>query len=244
MEIRGKVVLVTGGARRVGKAISLGIGQLGAHVAIHYHGSKQGAHEALAAIEAAGSKGCVIPGDFSSLADIRRVVDTCISELGGLDILINNAAVFFKTPVFTTHENEWDRLFALNLKAPYFCSSYAAAHMRKHGSGKIISIADTSANNPWPDYIPYCTSKAGLIAMTKGLAKALAPEIQVNAVASGTVLMAENATAEHTQKIAAATLLKRIGSPADIVRAIKFLVEDGDYVTGEILTVDGGRHLA
>ncbi len=245
MELAGKAVLVTGGAQRVGQAISLGLARAGAQVAIHYHNSREDAEKTLAQVKSENGSGCLVHGDLSSIADVRNVVDTCASTLGGLDVLVNNAALYLKTPPFETSEEDWDRLFGINLKAPYFCSVHAVRQMREQGQGgKIINVADVSAYSPWPDYVPYCTTKAGLIAMTKGLAKAFAPDILVNAVASGTVLMSDGASTDYTAHIAAETLLKRIGSPQDIVNAVLFLIEGGDYITGEILAVDGGRQIS
>jgi NAD(P)-dependent dehydrogenase (short-subunit alcohol dehydrogenase family) len=143
-----------------------------------------------------------------------------------------------------TTEEDWDTLFDVNLKAAYFCAKSAAAIMLKQKSGKIINIADVSAYSPWPDYIPYCTTKAGIIAMTKGLAKRLAPDIQVNAIAAGTVLLDEAASDTYQRIIESETLLKRIGSPQDIVRTVLFLLGETDYITGAIIPVDGGKLIA
>lgn len=245
MDLADKVVLVTGGARRVGRAVSLGLARAGARVAIHYCSSRNDAVVTLDEVKRNGGSGCVVGGDFSAISEIKKVVDCCVAELGRIDILVNNAATYFKTAVLDTTEEDWDKLLDLNLKAPYFCSAHAARYMLKNGSGgRIINLADVSAYSPWPDYIPYCTSKAGLIALTKGLSKALAPDILVNAVASGTVLMSDSASADYTTAVADKTLLKRIGSPQDIVKAVLFLIEGGDYITGEILAVDGGRRLS
>ncbi|MFQ5648438.1 MAG: SDR family NAD(P)-dependent oxidoreductase [bacterium] len=243
MDLSGKVVLVTGGAHRVGQAISLGLAKKGAKVAIHYNQSADGAHETLARIRAAGQEAFLIQGDLSHFHQIERVLEACYEEFKRIDVLINNAALYFKTPVLDTTEEQWDELFAVNLKAAYFCATLAARHMLEQNAGKIINITDVAGILPWPDFIPYCTTKAGLIAITKGLAKALAPQIQVNAVASGTVLMAENASQADKEAIRQATLLKRIGSPRDVLSTILFLIQGSDYITGEVIAVDGGRLL-
>ncbi|MCG8608635.1 SDR family oxidoreductase [bacterium] len=243
MEIRGKVALVTGGAVRLGQAISFGLAKEGVKVAVHYHHSTQAAEETVAGIESLGGRAVAVKGDFRRVSEIESVVQNVVRLLGGLDILINNAADYFQTPLGQTDENQWDRLLDLNLKAPYFCAQAAADVMTRQKGGKIINISDVAAISPWPDFIPYCASKAGLISVTKGLAKALAPDIQVNTIASGTVLMQDDAPSNYRTKIAEQTLLKRIGSPADIVKAIIFLLRDGDYITGEVLGVDGGRLL-
>jgi len=244
MQTQDKVILVTGGAHRVGRTLSRGLAEHGAKVAIHYRASVAEAQATQADIQDSGHTAELIQGDFSSIDDVRKVVDTCVETFGRLDVLINNAAVYFETPLASVSPEEWDKLFAVNLRAPFFCAQAAAKYMQKQGSGKIINIADVSAYSPWPDYIPYCTTKAGLIALTKGLAKALAPAIQVNAIASGTVLMTEDATETQVRQIKESTLLQRIGSPQDILNTILFLLEGSDYITGEVIAVDGGSQLA
>ncbi|MFQ5770280.1 MAG: SDR family NAD(P)-dependent oxidoreductase, partial [bacterium] len=134
-------------------------------------------------------------------------------------------------------------LLNINLKAPFFCAQYVAKYMKKQKIGKIINLADVAGISPWPGYIPYCASKAGLIAITKGLAKTLAPKIQVNAIASGTVLLQEDTTKEFENEIKNLSLLKKIGTPADIVNTVVFLIKGSDFITGEVITVDGGRLL-
>lgn len=240
MELKNRVALITGGARRVGKEISTTLAAKGVRVAIHYHSSEDESNSVVTSLRDAGHDVTAIPGDFLKLSDVERVVEKTFSHYGRIDFLINNAALYYPTPVGSTREDEWDSLIAINLKAPYFCAQAVSKHFRRAGSGKIINIADVSAFSPWPDFITYCVSKAGLISMTKGLAKALAPDIQVNAIASGTVLMGEEAGAAETKAIAAATLLKRIGSPADIANTVSFLLESGDYITGAVIPVDGG----
>ncbi len=243
MRLAGKVALVTGGAKRVGRAISLGLAEVGAKVAIHYYHSEDGAQETLAAVKAVGGEGFLIRGDFSQVDTIRSTVKKCAEHYGGVDVLINNAAVYSKTPLAETTEDAWDALFTVNLKAPFFCSQAAAKIMKARGSGKIVNIADVAGIVPWPEFIPYSASKAGLLSLTKGLAVALAPEIQVNAVASGTVLMAEAASTAYHKEISEATLLKRIGEPADIVNTVLFLLTGSDYITGAVIPVDGGKLL-
>jgi NAD(P)-dependent dehydrogenase (short-subunit alcohol dehydrogenase family) len=171
------------------------------------------------------------------------MLESCRQHFGRIDILINNAAAYFKTPLLNATEEDWDRLIDVNLKAPFFCAKLAAGYMKEQGSGQIINISDVAAYNPWVDYLPYCISKAGVATLTRGLAKELAPEIQVNAVAPGTVLMSEDASEDYTSAIRERTLLKRIGQPRDIANTILFLLEGSDYITGAVIPVDGGSSL-
>ena len=244
MDIEGKVALVTGGAVRVGKAISLGLAREGASVALHYNRSQNEALRTVSEIESFGAKAVALEGDFLSVEQIERVVNACLETFGRIDILVNNAAVYFKTRFGQTQEGEWDALVNVNLKAPFFCAQLASQTMLEQKRGKIINITDIAGIAPWPDYIPYCTSKSGLIALTKGLAKALAPHIQVNAIASGTVLFQEETQKPSQAELIDQTLLKRVGNPQDIVNTVIFLVQGSDFITGEVIAVDGGRLLA
>jgi NAD(P)-dependent dehydrogenase (short-subunit alcohol dehydrogenase family) len=240
MELKNKVALVTGGAIRVGKAIALGLAKEGAKVAIHYHRSKQEAEKTLAEINAMGGSGWLVAGDFSRVADIENVAAACFQKFNRIDILINNAAIYFPTPFGETTERQWDELMKINLKAPFFCAQAVAKIMKQ---GKIINIADVAGIDPWPGFLPYSISKAGLIALTRGLAKTLAPDIQVNAIAAGTVLLQDNATAEYKKEIEELSLLKKVGSPDDIVSTVLYLLQGSDFLTGAVIPVDGGRLL-
>lgn len=242
MEIPGKVALVTGAGRRVGKAIALALAQEGTRIGLHYNSSQKLAKEVELEIEELGGEACLLQGDFSKLDAVKNVVSRCHEHFGQLDILINNAAVYYKTPLTQVTEQEWDQFLDINLKAPFFCAKFAAEVMQ--AGGKIVNITDVSGFTPWADYLPYCVSKAGLISATKGLAKALAPNIQVNGIAPGTVLLEENASEAHAQAIKKGTLLGEIGSPKDIADTVVFLLKAGDYITGEVISVDGGSRLA
>lgn len=244
MELNNKVALVSGGAMRVGKAITIGLAKAGAIVAIHYHRSKDEAEKTFSEVKKAGGTGMLIRGDFTRVSEIEKVVAACYREFERIDVLINNAAIYYRTPLGETSEQQWDELLTVNLKAPFFCSQAVAKIMKQQKQGKIINIADVAGIDPWPGYLPYCASKAGLIALTKGLAKALAPEIQVNAIASGTVLLQPDATAEYRKEIEGLSLLKRVGSPEDIVNTVLYLLQGSDFLTGAVIPVDGGRLLA
>jgi NAD(P)-dependent dehydrogenase (short-subunit alcohol dehydrogenase family) len=241
MEIAGKGALVTGAAKRIGRAIALALAERGADVVVHYHRSEAAAHETACAIEALGVRALVLPADLANVREIERLIERAADFLGRLDILVNNASVFFRTPFGSTTEEEWDVHLDVNLKAPFFCAQYAARIMQKQGGGKIINIADWAGFRPYVGYIPYCISKAGVIALTQVLARTLAPTILVNAVAPGPVLLPEEYGEEEVRAILAGTPLKRLGAPEDVVRAVLFLIEGSDFITGHTLVVDGGR---
>lgn len=243
MDLTDKVALVTGGAVRVGRAIALGLAKEGVKIGLHYNQSFEKAKQTKSEIESLGGEALLVQGDFSKVAQIDNVVNRCCQQFHRIDILINNAAIYFKTPLGETSEEQWDRFLDINLKGPFFCAQYVSEVMKKQESGKIVNIADVAGISPWPCFIPYSCSKAGVISMTKGLAKALAPNIQVNAIASGTVLIQEDPTGKLEKEVKELTLLKRIGKPEDIVNTVVYLLKGSDFITGEVITVDGGRHL-
>lgn len=243
MQLNNKVALVTGGAVRVGRAIALALAAEGMNVGVHYHLSEARAREVKREIEAMGREALLLQGDFAKVDDIRDVVERCAEHFKRLDVLINNAAIYYHTPLEETTEEQWDDLLRINLKAPFFCAQAASRWMRKQGAGKIVNIADVSGFVPWPGYIPYCASKAGVISITRSLAMALAPEIQVNAVAPGTVLARDDATPEEIEELKKLSLLQKIGTPADVANAVIFLLKGSDFVTGSVIAVDGGHLL-
>jgi pteridine reductase len=215
----------------------------GATVYCHYHSSQNAALELQKELSDSADRLHLIRGDLNSVRFAQEMVDRVIDETGQMDVLINNAAIFFKTPLGSVSEEEWDRLFQLNLKIPFFCAQRAGLYMKKHGQGKIINIGDPSGSNPWPSFIPYGLTKGGIIAMTKGLAKALAPQVQVNCINPGPVLFPEHYNEEDRERALKKTLLKREGSPEDISRTVRFVLEGSDYITGAIINVDGGRSI-
>lgn len=243
MKLKGKTVLVTGAGRRVGRSIALALADRGAQVAIHYNHSKKEAQTVVKEIEKRGGAAQAVQGDLAKGGDCERIVQETVKVFGRLDVLVNNAAVFFKTPLFEVTEKDWDRTLDSNLKGSFFCAQAAAKVMQKEG-GKIINFADWSGFRPYVDYLPYCISKAGVIAMTKGLAKTLAPKIEVNAIAPGPILLPEDLDPVEEEEISQNTPLKKTGSPQDIVNAILFLIEGTDFMTGATIVVDGGRLIA
>lgn len=237
-----KRALVTGGAVRIGRAIALALGADGWRVAVHFRSSELRALEVVDLLEGSGAGGVALRADLSDPAEICRLMRDVESELGGLELLVNSAAAFPRHDPLTVSADEWNALFDLNLRAPFLCAREAAKLMEESG-GSIINIADTGADEAWPGYVPYVASKAGLVSITRGLARAFAPSIRVNGVAPGPVLLPpdENSTA-HRQAAAGRTVLGRVGTPEDVADAVLYLA-GAHYVTGEIIRVDGGQHL-
>jgi len=242
MDLDGKVAIVTGAGVRIGRAIALALAERGAELVIHYRESKRDAHAVLAEIKHLGGKPVAVQGDLANPADIARLVETALRAFNRIEILVNSAAIFFRTPFLSLTESDWDRVMAVNLKAPFLLSRAVGEIMFRQGHGKIINLADIAATKVWADYIPYSISKAGIVALTIGLAKALAPAVQVNAVAPGTVLLPDSSSPEEHDSALRRVPLKRLGAPEDVVRAVLYLL-DSDFVTGEVLTVDGGQRL-
>jgi pteridine reductase len=240
----GKIALVTGAARRVGKAIALALADRGAHVVITYNHSGAEAQATLGEIEARGAQGLALQGNITRSGDVDGIVRQVIDRFGRIDILVNNASNYYKTPFETLTEEQWDDLVGTNLKGTFLVCKRVGDEMLKTGGGKIINLADWAGFRPYKDYLPYCVAKAGVIALTTALAKTLAPQIQVNAVAPGPVLLPEDFSDALRQAVVQATPLKRIGTPDDIAQTVVFLVEGSDFITGAIVPVDGGRLIA
>ncbi len=242
MDIEGKVALVTGAAKRLGRSIALALAERGAELVVHYHTSEREAQEVLAAAKRLGGKPVAVRADLSVSPEIAAMVESAMRAFGRIDILVNSAAIFYRTPFSATAEADWDRFLTVNLKAPFLLCRQIGEIMCRHGRGKIINVADIAGTRVWAEFIPYSVSKAGLLALTTGLAKALAPAVQVNAIAPGTVLLPDDTAPDERARAARRVPLRRLGSPADIARAAVYLAES-DFVTGEILTVDGGQRL-
>ena len=238
-ELTGKVALVTGGAVRVGLEIARALADAGADVAIGYRRSAAEARGAVRDLEARGVRAAALRADVARPREARALVTAAVKRLGRLDILVNNAALFFRTPVLTTTIVQFDRLLAVNLRAPFFLSQAAARAMGRRG-GRIINIADVGAVRAWAGYVPYGISKAGVLMLTRGLAAALAPRIQVNAVAPGVVLLPEGFPRVSGRRLTAGIPMGRHGRPADVAQAVRFFATCSDYITGQVLFVDGG----
>jgi NAD(P)-dependent dehydrogenase (short-subunit alcohol dehydrogenase family) len=241
MELADRVALVTGGARRVGRSLALALANGGADVVVNYHRSEADARRTVEDIRALGRRAVALRADVASRQDVAALIDGVAAEFGRLDVVVNSAALFRSTPFLAIDEKDWDRVLAVNLKGPFLVTQAAAALLAVH-EGLVVNIADLSALQPWPGFAHHSVSKAGLAQLTKVAARALAPRVRVNCIAPGTVLPPEDYTQEQIADLRERTALKRLGSPADVVRALLFLVES-DFVTGEIVVVDGGRSL-
>ena len=242
MDLKGKVALVTGSAHRVGKHIALVLATEGCHLAIHYHGSKEKAFTTVEEIQDLGVRAHAFQANLSQYEDILNLFHQIDQSYGGMDILINSAAILKKGDLLQVDIQEWNQIMSLNLKGAFFCLQQAAIRMQSRGGGAIVNISDIIGRRPWAHYPVHSISKAGIEMLTKVAAIELAPEIRVNAVAPGLILPPEGMQSQRWQELADTTLLKRPGSPEDVTKAILFLLKN-DYITGETLVVDGGMKL-
>lgn len=242
MELKGKVALVTGAAKRLGRAIALALGEQGCHVAVHYRSSEQEAMETVATLQSMGVHASPFRADLTDEEQVLAMMQQVKTTFGRLDILVNSAAIFARTPLEQLDAATWRTFMDANLTSVFLCCRYAADLLREGEGGVIVNISDTAALKPWTAFLPYCVSKAGVIALTLGLAKALAPKVRVNCVALGTVLPSDEFGEQWRQEISAKTLLQRLGTPQEVAQAVLFCLTC-DYLTGAIIPLDGGRHL-
>jgi pteridine reductase len=241
VELTGRAALVTGAGRRLGQAIAVGLARAGCDVAVHFHRSEAGAAETAAAVAAAGRRTALVRGDLADAGIARNLAPRVAESLGGrLDVVVSSAAVMVRQPVEQITPQSWDETLDLNLRGAFFVAQGAIPFLRA-ARGKIVFLADVAAFEPWPNYLPHGVSKAGLVLLTRTLARALAPEIAVNAVAPGPVLLPEDWDQDTHARFAQSTPLARLGHPDDVVAAVRFLLEGTDFVTGTTLVVDGGR---
>jgi len=238
------VMLVTGGAKRVGAAICRRLHAAGAQVAVHYHSSAQ---QALALQDELNrlrpKSAAAFQADLLDLDALPKLVHKVIKKFGQLDALVNNASSFYATPLAEVDEQQWHDLLGTNLRAPLFLAQAAADELRRR-HGAIVNIADIHAERPMQGHLLYSVAKAGLAALTRGLAQEMAPQVRVNAIAPGVIVWPDGPEwedVERRRKIVAHTLLKREGEPDDIAKAVVFLIQDAPYVTGQVISVDGGR---
>lgn len=241
-QLHGRVAVVTGGAKRLGKAIVLALAQNGCNVVVNYRTSAADAAETVAAARAAGVRAMAVQADAACRADVDRLLQLTLAEFGRVDVLVANAGTFRRTPLASLTDADWEEMLTDNLRAAFVCAQHFGLHMQAQGSGVIITLADVAGIRPWVDYLPYSVAKAGVIALTQGLAKELAPTVRVNAVAPGPVLFPEAFDPEVRAREIVRTLLQREGAPHHIADAVLALVRN-DYITGVVLPVDGGRVL-
>lgn len=243
MRLEGRAALVTGSGRRVGRALALALAQRGMSVGIHYNRSREEAEDLARGLVASyGVKAAAIKAELGDVKACRRLVDEAARSLGRLDVLINSASLYEATPFETVSVEDWDRHMDVNVRAPFFLCQAAAPHLKKR-SGIVINIADWAAHRPYPGYMPYCVSKAALLCLSTALAKQLAPEVRVNTVMPGPVLLPEGDSKARREAVRKATLLQKLGSPDEVVKAVLYLL-DADFVTGASIAVDGGRLIA
>jgi len=244
MNLSGKSCLVTGGARRVGRAIALELAGAGCEVVVHCHKSRTDADAVAQRIRAMGRKAEVIEGDLSDPQEWPTLIDRTVAALGRLDVLVNNASLFLTEAgddLAAFDVERWDAMFRVNLTAPVGLCHHAAPHLAAHGDGCVVNLCDISVERPWPGHLSYAASKAGLTAMTRALARALAPKVRVNGVAPGIAIFPRSYSQELRDTLVDRVPLKREGTPEDVARAVRFLCESGVYVTGQIINIDGGR---
>lgn len=241
MKLSGKVALVTGAGKRLGRAVALRLASEGADVAVHFGKSEAEATAVTREIEGVGRRAIAIKAELTSVEEIRGLVQRVAHEFGRIDVLVNSAANFLPSSVISTTEEVWDSSLDTNVKGPFFLAQAAAPWLRR-SNGVIVNFADTGGMLGWPGYIAHSVSKAGMIMLTKTLAKALAPEVRVNAIAPGTITMPGDPP-EWEQEFVKSALLKKSGSPEDIAEAVSYLVS-AKFLTGHVLVLDGGRTLA
>jgi pteridine reductase len=240
MQLAGKTVLITGAAHRIGRALAGAMAEAGAHVILHAHRSLDAATALAAELDRPARRAWALGADLADSAAVSRLAQAALVRTGRVDVLINNASRFDRTPVATADLGDWEGHMAVNVRAPWLLAQALAPAMREAGAGKIINLTDYLAQRPIQDYVPYEVSKAALDGLTLALAKAYAPEIQVNAVALGPILPAAGMGDDEQEALIRRLPLRRWGSPDDVVAAVRFLIEGTDFATGTILPLDGG----
>jgi pteridine reductase len=237
MDLLGKTVLITGGARRLGKALATHLFQSGCSIVVHYNQSEEAAKQLQSEI------GCrLFQANFAKIT-IKKLESRLKEEVGFVDIVVNNASSFTHRDWEEIDEGLWDHEFAVNLKVPFFLSHFFGRQMKANGYGKVINMTDIAAGKPYLNYLPYSIARSGVVAFTQALARALAPEVQVNAIAPGTILFPEDMPKETQKKILEKIPAGRTGTIQELLRTVDFLLTDVDYITGQTIVLDGGRSL-
>jgi len=244
--VEGKVVLITGGAKRVGATICRRLHRAGASIMLHFRASAGEARLLQAELNHVRAHSvALIQADLLDVAKLPSLVEQTVQTFGRLDALVNNASTFYQTAIGEIGMEDWNDLIGANLQAPLFLSQAAAPALKK-SQGAIVNITDIHAERPLKSYVVYSVAKAGLVGLTRSLARELAPDVRVNAVAPGPILWPDEEVFDELarQRIISHTPLKREGTPDDIAKAVQYLLSDAPYVTGETINVDGGRHIA
>jgi pteridine reductase len=243
-KLNGLVALVTGGAKRVGRAISLELARAGCSLSVHYRTSDQEAQQLAAEIAALGRRAVTVRGDLNEPSSWPAIIEATVGDLGRLDVLINNASVFLSEGDDSLEGFDpslWARMLQTNLIAPVGLCHHAQKHLVAGGRGRIVNLCDVAADRPWPAHLAYCVSKAALVCATKALARAMAPSVQVFGVSPGIAVFPESYAAALRDHLVAKVPQKRAGSPDEVARLVRFLVENGSYMTGQVIAIDGGR---
>jgi pteridine reductase len=244
VELAGRTALVTGGALRVGRQISLELARRGANVVVNYRASTGEAFALVKELADLGVGGLAVQADVSLAADVARLSAEARAEFGSIDVLVNNASIYPRTPLATLSEAEWDQTMNVNLKGPFLCCKEFGLRMKEQGQGVIVNLADWASEHPYPDYLPYLTSKGAVVTLTRVFARELAPQVRVNAVAPGPISPPLDMPQEEIDEARGGTLLGRWGSPQDIASTVAYLINGSDFITGAVITVDGGRSIA
>lgn len=242
MDLQDRVALITGGARRVGAAMARRLAGAGCHIALHYGRSQTDAEATAAACRAAGVQVATFAVDLTDTEATRALVPTVCEHFGRLDVLINNASTFERMTLDDFTLADWEHTLRVNLTAPMVLAHAAREELRRRG-GRIINLCDVSTQRPWPDHLAYMVSKGGLDTLTRVLARALAPEVNVVGIAPGVAAWPPDYDQATRDRLTARIPLRRAGTPEDIAAAVHFVLTAGDYVTGTIIPVDGGRHV-
>jgi pteridine reductase len=241
-----KTALITGAAKRIGAEIARMLHAEGMNIAVHYRSSRDEAQALCDSLNVLRRNSArLVQADLLDIAQLQGLVDNVIAHWGRLDVLVNNASTFYPTPIGDIHESHWNDLLGSNLKAPLFLSQAAAPALKQH-HGNIVNIIDVHGFRPMKEHTVYCIAKAGLVMLTQSLARELGPEIRVNGVAPGAILWPENGLEQDVElrgENLNRTALKRQGSPRDIASAVRFLIRDADYITGQVIPVCGGRSI-
>lgn len=240
MKIEGKTALITGGAHRVGKAITLALARAGANVVVNYNRSAEKAEETAVTAQTLGVDALVVQCDVTQAEQVAEMVSAASEKFGGVDILINSASLFLPTPMPTDDFSAWHRVFDISVHGAYYCANAVAPHMIQQGESAIVNIVDGSAWQPYPDFAAHSVGKAALMALTRQLALELAPAVRVNAVSPGPVLAPPDFSEQEIAETAAGTLLNRWGTVNDVADAVLYLIR-ANYITGDVMMVDAGE---
>jgi pteridine reductase len=242
MDLKGRVVLVTGGARRVGRAIALRLAEAGCSIAVHYATSRREAEETVARCREKNVEAEAFIADLAQAPACTRLVGEVLARFGRLDILVNNASTFETMTLDDFDVEKWDHTLRVNLTAP-MALVHAARESLRANRGRVINLCDIATQRPWPDHLAYITSKGALETLTRALARALAPEVNVVGIAPGVAAWPDHYDEATRSRLLARVPLRRSGAPEDVAHLVHFLLREGDYITGAILPIDGGRHV-